>query len=195
MFFIVHCRLKRVQQHQRQEYETKDVGADEPGVLSVCLYEDYAATTADGFIVGNVTRIICVGKRSRLEYRKPVPFSTENAKNLTVTFNVYKQCKDSVGNFRLHHSQVTEVPFNTIICHVNLSVTADGLLHMSAQDLEALNQHTKGPRGSSEQQRQRQTRALCSADDGLVLVPVEPVQAPEGIRRSQRKRRAKVYTD
>lgn len=28
----------------------------------------------------------------------------------------------------------------------------------------------------AKKQRQKQSQALCSADDGLVLVPVEPVQ-------------------
>ena len=118
--------------------------AEEPGILSVCLYEDYAVRADEAFIVGNVFRIVCKGKRLELEYRKPVPFTTVKAKDLTVTLQVYRQSENcsSIFDMRQSYNYATEVPFTNVLSHVSLSMRDDGTLQMCAQELQLLTRQT-----------------------------------------------------
>lgn len=187
---ILTTRLKKYQ--QKQEYQTREIGLNRG---SVSLYEDFAANINGDLVIGSVTRLLCRGTRSRLEYRRPVEFSSPKGDKITVTLQVY----DTDGGllYNPNNTRIVSVPFKCILCPVNLSIREDGQLQLSAEDSAILADFFRPKANSAPRRRGKSSAHINSSVDGTQRLVVDPGDqgSPENIRHSRHKRTMILYND
>ncbi|XP_072023023.1 uncharacterized protein [Amphiura filiformis] len=177
-----HDRLRRVR--QRQEYDNASVSVQN-SVDLVSLFSDYAILkkAQKTFVIGQVIRMVHKGK----DFRRPVSYEDSRANNIQVTVNVYTMLSNGVYKKEISD---TLIKFNDIIAHVNLEVNVHtGEYQLHCHTLEEINKAVQRlcPTRTAATSAPTVEKQLGS-DDGRRLVPVEPVVADDGIRRSRRRR-------
>lgn len=177
LFFTT--RLVRVRQCGTQnEPSCSDPGQGE----CVALFEDYAVDINSELVIARVQRMRKKGKNQGfVEYKKPVKFS--DIKELLFNMTVYDMAENhqySLGN------SVVEVSGKKIISPVSMYFQPEANIYTLNEDSflsiqNAFNHPYPNPCPIRVNEQ-------IMEDDGCMKTVVNPQEAPEGIRRSARKR-------
>ena len=122
---LSHDRLPGVR--QRQEYQTIEEAV--PANASIfTLFDDYAVLdrSNSGYLVGNLVRLTHKGTRGSQDYKRPVSYDDDRGKVITAFLQIYPKSDVPELKFSLHPT-LQSVPFQDILCHVNLRATEDGM--------------------------------------------------------------------
>ena len=171
----------------------------------VSLFDEYAVLdrTRSKYLVGNLARLPYKGTRGSQDYKRPVSYDDDRGKDITAFLQIYPKLDAPELNFSLH-STLQSVPFQDIMCHVNLRATEDGMdtVELSADEHSALLVAVSRLHSSSRRtRRQPATGPSTSAENvGAVnrTVVRPPEHAHEGeseLRRSGRVRTVLWYDE
>lgn len=166
-----------------------DGHASTPSGNSVCLFNDYAVLDSEkkAFVLGNLVRMVLNGNHGCVEYKRPVNYDDPKKESITCYFHVYGEVTrdGSVvrGAYESSSSALQQFPFSDIITHTNMSVTEDGTLTITEEELTEI-ESTTATRLQSRPTRVRRTRTAADRitsqfayDEGIARTAVYPEQS------------------
>lgn len=145
--------------------------------------------------------MVYAGSHGKQEYKCPVAYDDPKRKSITCYFQVYQnvQKHDHDAVYKISNSELRHFPFTDILTQVNLTVSDDGNLHVTDDEMTEIRSDVAKVLESQPRRRPATTTSVPRAErelshsqtnaEGIVRLQMQPEQQRDGgLLRSARVR-------